>query len=164
MSSQSVSGTNTLSTSGDDNSFARVTVNGTLFNPATSTSSYALTSGLYASGAVNDSFSMPVAGECLTGEGTYAGVIVSYSGNALQQRTVTASAIDLGLQHALASLGSVGGTTTLTSLGADTNRDFLNLVRSIRRTPCSKSTSSRVSFNASRILRPVEASRPNSVR
>ena len=43
MASQGLGGASTLSTSGDDDSNTRVTVNGTLFNSATATSTYNLT-------------------------------------------------------------------------------------------------------------------------
>ena len=81
MASQSVGGMSTLSTSGNDSSYTRVTVNGTLFNSATSTSIYDLASGTYAPGAVSGSVTLPVTGEGLAGEGSYAGVVVSYSGS-----------------------------------------------------------------------------------
>ena len=50
MASQSVGGASTLSTTGGDDSNTRVTVNGTLFNSATSTSTYNLASGTYRPG------------------------------------------------------------------------------------------------------------------
>ena len=86
MASQSVGGASTLATTGDDDSNTRVTVNGTLFNSATSTSTYNLASGTYALGAVSGAVNLPVTGEGLTGEGPYSDVQVNYGGNALQQR------------------------------------------------------------------------------
>ena len=115
MASQGLSGASTLSTSGDDDSNTRVTVNGTLFNSATATSTYNLTRPC-APGAVSGSVNLPVTGEGLAGEGSYADVIVSYSGNALQQRAVTASPIGLG--RFMASQ-SVGGASTLSTSGDD---------------------------------------------
>ena len=50
MASQSVGGASTLATRGGDDSNTRVTVNGTLFNSATSTSTYNLASGTYGLG------------------------------------------------------------------------------------------------------------------
>ena len=50
MASQSVGGTSALLTTGGDDSYTRVTVNGTLFNSATSTSTYTLGAGTYAAG------------------------------------------------------------------------------------------------------------------
>ena len=121
MSSSVVSGSSTLSTSGDDNDYTRITVNGTLFNSATSASTYDLAAGTYSAGAVSGSVTLPVAtaengGAGLPGEGSYAGVIVAYSGNALQQRSVTGLPINLGRFMANQS---VGGTSTLSTTGAD---------------------------------------------
>ena len=119
MASQSASGTSTLSTAGDDDAFTRVTVNGTLFNSAASTSTYNLALGTYAAGAVNGSVSLPVSGEGLAGEGSYAGVVVSYSGDALQPRSVTATPISLGLAGRFMLSQSVSGSSTLSTAGAD---------------------------------------------
>ena len=47
MASQSVGGTSTLSTTGGDDSYTRVTVNGMIFNSAISTSTYTLGAGTY---------------------------------------------------------------------------------------------------------------------
>ena len=118
MTSQSVGGASTLATTGSDDSYTRVTVNGTLFNSATTTSSYNLPANTYAQGAVNGSISLPVTGEGLAGEGSYSGVIVPYSGNSLQQRTVTASAINLGR---FMTTWSVGGASTLSTTGSDSS-------------------------------------------
>ena len=116
MSSQSVGGTSTLSTSGDDDSFTRVTANGTLFNSATTTSTFNLASGTYAAGAVSGSVTLSVTGEGLAGEGDYAGVVVSYSGDSLQDRIVTSTSASFGVIH----LGqSVSQPITLSTTGPD---------------------------------------------
>ena len=114
MAGQGVGGTSTLSTTGGDDSNTRVTVNGTLFNSAASTSSYSLASGTYGLGAVSGAVNLPVTGEGLTGEGPYADVLVNYSGTAVDNRVVTASPVNFGLLH----VGqSSSGSTTLSTIG-----------------------------------------------
>ena len=100
MASQSVGGASTLATTGDDDSNTRVTVNGTLFNSATSTSTYNLASGTYGLGAVSGAVNLPVTGEGLSGEGPYSDVLVNFSGNALLNRVVTSTSASFGLVHA----------------------------------------------------------------
>ena len=115
MSSSFISGSSTLSTTGDDNDYTRVTVNGTLFNSATTTSTYTLASGTYSPGAVSGSVSLPVTGEGLAGEGSYAGVVVSYSGNSLLNRVVTA-----GPANSIIHLGqTISQPVTLSTTGVD---------------------------------------------
>jgi autotransporter-associated beta strand protein len=116
MANQTVGSTSTLSTSGDDSSYTRVTVNGTLFNSATSSSSYNLSLSGLAPGPVNGSVTLPVVGEGLPGEGTYAGVIVSYSGESLLDRIVTSTSVNFGLVH----VGQlIGQPITLSTTGLD---------------------------------------------
>ena len=117
-------GSSTLSTTGDDNDLTRITVNGTLFNSATTTSTYVLTTGTSTPGQVNSSVSLPITtaengGAGLPGEGSYAPVVVSYTGTAVQNRVVTASTINIGRQMAGATVPGESGTTVLTSTGAD---------------------------------------------
>ena len=116
MANQSVGGTSTLSTSGDDSSCTRVTVNGTLFNSATSTSSYNLSLDSLAPGPVNGSVTLPVTGEGLPGEGAYAGVIVSYTGESLLDRIVTSTSANFGLVHVGQSISQ---PITLSTTGLD---------------------------------------------
>ena len=78
MAGQSASGASTLATTGGDDANTRVTVNGTLFNSATSTSTYNLNwpRAPIAPGAVSDAVSLPVTtaengGLGLPGEGSY---------------------------------------------------------------------------------------------
>ena len=59
-------------------------------------------------------------GEGLTGEGSYAPVSVTYTATAVQQRTVTADALNLGRQISGVDLSLlVGQSTTFSSSGAD---------------------------------------------
>ena len=119
MAGQSVGGTSTLSTSGDDSLYTRVTVNGTLFNSATSTSTYDLAAGTYAPGAVNGSVVLKTTGEGLSGENPI-NVTVAYMGNALLDRVVTATPITLGnAQGRFMASQSVSGTSTLSTSGDD---------------------------------------------
>jgi autotransporter-associated beta strand protein len=116
-------GTTTLSTSGDDNDYTRVWCNGTLLNSA-GTATTSISSGSCAPGPVSGSINLPVltaenGGAGLPGEGSYAGVIVSYSGTSVQNRVVTASSVNIGRQMAGATVSGAGGTTILTSTGAD---------------------------------------------
>ena len=123
MATQSVGGSSALMTTGDDQHYTRITVNGTLFNSATTTSSYSLAAGTYAAGAVSGSIPLTVSGEGLAGESPVP-VSVTYSGNALLNRVVTAAPIVLGngapsgSGRFMAGL-SVGGTSALTTTGDD---------------------------------------------
>jgi autotransporter-associated beta strand protein len=126
MASQSLSGSSTLSTSGGDNNVTRVTVNGTLFNSAVSTGTYNLAPASYPPGPVSIApVTLPVTtaengGAGLSGEGSYAGVIVSGSGNSLLPRTVTAGAlITLGSGGRFMAGQTVGGVTSLSTTGGD---------------------------------------------
>ena len=119
MASQSVGGTSTLATSGDDSQYTRVTVNGTLFNSATSTSTYNLASGTYSVGPVSGSVVLTTTGEGLSGE-TPINVTVDYTGDALLNRVVTATPIVLGnAAGRFMASQSVGGTSTLATSGDD---------------------------------------------
>src|SRR5262249_12874056 len=63
------SGGSNLTTSGDDNHFTRVTVNGTLFNSASSTGSYTLNTTFNSTGAISGTgATLTTTGEGLTGE------------------------------------------------------------------------------------------------
>ena len=121
MASQSVGGASALTTTGDDQDYTRITVNGTLFNSATTTSSYTLAAGTYTAGPVSGSIALTVSGEGLTGESPVP-VSVAYSGNALLNRVVTAAPIVLG-NGAPSGSGrfmagqSISGTSTLTTTG-----------------------------------------------
>jgi len=112
MSTQSVGGSSLLTTSGDDNHFTRITVNSTLFNSASTTSTYNLAATTYANGAVSGSVGLTVTGEGLTGEGSYSNVAVNYTGDSLIKRTITASTINLGR---FLATSSVGGSSTLST-------------------------------------------------
>jgi autotransporter-associated beta strand protein len=117
---QPVGGTSLLSTSGDDSSRTRVAVNGTLFNSASVTGIFNLATASYPIGSVSGVVNLPVTGEGLSGEGSYAPVAVSYLGSALQPRLVTATPVALsGMYHAGANLGAINTSTTLNSAGAD---------------------------------------------
>ena len=114
MSSQSVSGTSTLRTSGADTDFTRVTVNGTTFDAAGKTSAYTLTSNTYAQGAVSGTVALSATGEGLTGEGAYSNVNVAYTGASVGNRVVTASSVNLG--KLLVGV-TASGTSNLTTSG-----------------------------------------------
>ena len=119
MANQNVGGTCTLSTTGDDSAYTRVTVNGTLFNSATSTSTYDLAAGTYTPGAVDGSVVLTTTGEGLAGENPI-NVTVAYMGNALLDRVVTATPITLGnAQGRFMASQSVGGASTLSTSGDD---------------------------------------------
>ena len=76
------SGSADLGTTGSDDEKTRVTVNGFLFNSATSTGTYLVTQTFSSYGTNSGSVNLPVTGEGgLTGEGTYAPVPVSYTAN-----------------------------------------------------------------------------------
>ncbi len=72
------SGMSSLSTSGDDNHFTRVTVNATSFNSASSTGSYNLSQMFSSTGATSGSTTLTTTGEGLTGE-TAINVNVAYT-------------------------------------------------------------------------------------
>ena len=115
ISSSVVSGSSTLSTSGNDNDYTRITVNGTTFNSAATTGNYNLPPNTYVQGPVSGSVSLPVSGEGLAGEGTYAGVIVAYSGTSVQNRIVTSTSASF-----LIHLGqSFSQPITLSTTGLD---------------------------------------------
>jgi len=113
MISHAVSGTSTLSTTGDNLNNTSVTVNGTLFNNASSTGSYILNENFGSTGVQSGTQTLTTTGEGLSGESAI-NVGVGYNATAVANRVVTASAVNLGrvmISHA------VSGTSTLSTTG-----------------------------------------------
>ncbi len=133
MVSQSLGGTNTLSTlstTGDELHFTSVTVgnagpdaNGistvggtsTVFNSAAVTDTRTLTGTFSATGNTSGTFTLLTTGEGLAGESPI-NVALAYSADAVANRVVTATSVALGR----VMVGqSVSGTSTLSTTGAD---------------------------------------------
>jgi hypothetical protein len=125
--------TTSLSTSGDDNNFTRVTVGttaaadangfsitggtGTLFNSASSTGTRNVGGSFATSGLKSGSRTLTTTGEGLTGESP-VNVTVNYTGTALNDRLVSASSVNFG---SVIVGGSVSGSSNLTTAQDDDN-------------------------------------------
>ena len=94
-----------------------MTVNGTLFNSATTTSSYSLASGTYTAGPVSGSVVLTTTGEGLTGESPI-NVTVALLGQRPAGPRGHGHARHAGPGRFMASQ-SVGGASTLSTSGGD---------------------------------------------
>ena len=115
---QNVGGITTLTSTGADSQYTRVTVAGTLFNGTTSSGTASAIGNIASLASSGTLASFLTTGEGLTGESPI-NVSVGYTATALQNRVVLASPISLGREMLGANLLNVGGITTLTSTGAD---------------------------------------------
>ncbi len=110
------SGSSTLSTSGDDDHFSRVTVNGTLFNAANVTSNYTLNETFNTTGPFSGTATtLTTTGEGLTGEAPI-NVAVPATATVVDNRVVTASAVSFGR---VMVNQAVSGSSSLTSSASD---------------------------------------------
>ena len=118
MASVAQSPLTTLTSTGADNQNTRVTVAGTLFNGTTTSASYSPYGGThsYGQGTVSDSKTISVTGEGLPDEGSYTPVGFTITGTAVNQRSVTAGALNL---NRVMNTYPVTTDFTLTSTGAD---------------------------------------------
>ena len=114
----SVGGITTLTSTGADSQYTRVTVAGTLFNGTTSSGTASAIGNIASLASSGTLASFLTTGEGLTGESPI-NVSVGYTATALQNRVVLASPINLGREMLGINLLDVGGITTLTSTGAD---------------------------------------------
>ena len=113
MINQSVSGISHLTTTGDGNSYTAVTVNGQLFNSATSTGTYGMTTSFATTGIQGGTTTLITTGEGLTGESP-KNVDVVYTATSLDNRVVNASGVNLG--NVLVGY-AFSGTSNLTTSG-----------------------------------------------
>ncbi len=119
MVNQTVGGTSNLSTTGDNDHFTAVTVNGTLFNSAASAGSYTLSQNFGSSGLKSGSVTLTTTGEAgLSGQHPI-NVDVAYDATALTQRSIAQSGtVDAG-RLMKGSSKSFSGAANLTTSGDD---------------------------------------------
>ena len=130
MINTAISGTSTLGTTGDNLHFTSVTVGnagpdangisttgttGTVFDSAAVTSTRTLSGTFGTTGNASGTFTLLTTGEGLTGE-VPINVALGYVADAVANRIVTATTVDLG--RVMVGVG-VSGTSTLSTTGAD---------------------------------------------